>query len=140
MGLESIGELGAVKAKPAAGLGMGGSELPTIFSGEVIKVSNAIAAINGLCDEFINEAKQVRDRWPMGLGKYLLDKLEESMPGNWVFMNGHAIGLSNKMSLFAELAARMTTYESVLAKMTARLSTLHKTGREYAKPPEWQGN
>merc|ERR1711871_232886 len=152
--LELIGELGAVKAKPAAGLGMGGSELPTIFSGKVIKVSNAIAAINGLCDEFINEAKQVRDRWPMGLGKYLLDKLEESMtgkgvlqvdkidkkPGNWVFMNGHAIGLSNKMSLFAELAARMTTYESVLAKMTARLSTLHKTGKMYAKPPEWQGN
>jgi hypothetical protein len=151
--LESVGELGAVKAKPAAGLGMGGSELPTIFSGKNVKVSNAIAAINGLCDEFIEEAKQVRDRWPMGLGKYLLDKLEDSMtgkgvlqvdkiekkPGNWVFMNGHAIGLSNKMSLFADLAARMTTYESVLAKMTAKLSTVHKTGKFFAKPPEWQG-
>merc|ERR1711968_257988 len=149
--LVTVGAMGPVKAKPAEGLGMGGSDLPTIFSGKVIKVSNAIAAINGLCDEFINEAKQVRDRWPMGLGKYLLDKLEESMtgkgvlqvdkidkkPGNWVFMNGRSVGLSNKMSLFAELAARMTTYESVLAKMTARLSTLHKTGKMYAKPPEW---
>merc|ERR1712070_1353403 len=118
--------------------GMGGSELPTIFSGKNVKASNAIAAINGLCDEFIEEAKQVRDRWPMGLGKYLLDKLEKK-PGNWVFMNGHAIGLSNKMSLFADLAARMTTYESVLAKMTAKLSTVHKTGKFFAKPPEWQG-
>merc|ERR1712046_204599 len=37
--LETIGALGAVKAKPAEGLGMGGDVLPTIFSGDEIKVS-----------------------------------------------------------------------------------------------------
>merc|ERR1711871_79322 len=37
--LETVGSLGPVKAKPADGLGMGGTELPTIFSGETIKVS-----------------------------------------------------------------------------------------------------
>merc|ERR1719171_2409549 len=85
-GLSSIGDLlqtvaaiGAVKAKKAEGLGMGGDKIETIFSGKEIKVSNAVAKINGLVNEFTTSAKQVRERWPMGLGKYLLDKLEESM-------------------------------------------------------------
>merc|ERR1712023_275519 len=111
--LETIGDIGAVKVKPAAGVGM-------------------------------------------GLGKYLLDKLEASMTGkgvlqvdkvenkagNYVFINGRSVGLSNKMGLFAELAARMTTYESVHPKMTAKITTIaHKTGKKlYAKPPEWEGN
>merc|ERR1711934_588290 len=37
--LETVGALGSVKAKPAAGLGMGGDTLPSIFSGKDIKVS-----------------------------------------------------------------------------------------------------
>merc|ERR1719389_478106 len=101
-----------------------------------MKVPNAVAKINGLVNEFTSSAKQVRERWPMGLGKYLLDKLEESMmdkgvlqvdkvegkAGNFVFLNGHSVGLSNKLSDFSSLASRMSTDESVLAKMTAKLS------------------
>merc|ERR1712093_379241 len=161
-GLSSIGDLlqtvaaiGAVKAKKAEGLGMGGDKIETIFSGKEIKVSNAVAKINGLVNEFTNSAKQVRERWPMGLGKYLLDKLEESMmgkgvlqvdkvegkPGNFVFLNGHSVGLPNKLSDFAALAARMTTYESVLAKLTSKLTVGPKTEATVsAKPPEWEGN
>merc|ERR1719171_525993 len=161
-GLSSIGDLlqtvaaiGAVKAKKAEGLGMGGDKIETIFSGKEIKVSNAVAKINGLVNEFTTSAKQVRERWPMGLGKYLLDKLEESMmgkgvlqvdkvegkPGNFVFLNGHSVGLSNKLSDFAALAARMTTYESVLAKLTSKLTVGPKTEATVsAKPPEWEGN
>merc|ERR1711959_788532 len=129
--LSTVGAMGAVRAKAAEGLGMGGSTLPQIFSGKEIKVSNAVAAINGLVNEYTKAALQVRQRWPMGLGKYLMDKLEESMTGkgvlqvdkvegksgNFVYINGRSVGLSNKLSDFASLAARMTTYESVLAKM-----------------------
>merc|ERR1712146_458410 len=111
------------------GLGMGGDELPTIFSGEVVHVSGAVAAINGLVDEYTDACVDVRNRWPMGLGKSLLSKLEVSMAdkgvlqvdkvegksGNYVFINGRSVGLSNKLSDFSELAAKMTTYESVLA-------------------------
>merc|ERR1712146_79147 len=50
--LVTVGAMGPVKAKPAEGLGMGGSDLPEIFSGKVIKVSNAVAAINGLVNEY----------------------------------------------------------------------------------------
>merc|ERR1711959_746782 len=152
--LQTIGSLGPVMAKPAEGLGMGGDVLPEIFSGKEIKVSNAVAAINGLVNEYMKECAQVRNRWPMGLGKYLLDKLEESMSGkgvlqvdkvegkagNFVYINGRSVGLSNKLSDFASLASRMTTYESVLAKLTAHITAPKIHSKFEAKPPEWEGN
>jgi len=154
--LQTIAAIGAVKAPKAEGAGFGGSSLVEIFSGKSIKVPNAVAKINGLVNEFSMSCKQVRQRWPMGLGKYLLDKLEMSMmdkgvlqvdkvdgkAGNYVFLNGHTVGLSNKLGDFAALAARMTTYESVLAKLTSKLSVgpHNKANKVFAKPPEWQGN
>merc|ERR1712093_370746 len=152
--LSTVGAMGAVRAKPAEGLGMGGSTLPQIFSGKEIKVSNAVAAINGLVNEYTNAAVQVRQRWPMGLGKYLMDKLEESMTGkgvlqvdkvegksgNFVYINGRSVGLSNKLSDFASLAARMTPYESVLAKLTSKITAPKIHSKFEAKPPEWEGN
>jgi len=152
--LLTIGSLGAVKAPAEEGLGMGGSAIPAIFSGKSVKVSNAVGAINGLVNEFTSSASQVRNRWPMGLGKYLMDKLEVSMAskgvlqvdkvegksGNFVFLNGRSVGLSNKMSDFTGLASRMTTYESVLAKLTAKIEVPKKPATVYAGPPEWPGN
>merc|ERR1711988_1632934 len=151
--LQTVAALGAVKPPKAEGLGMGGKVVPTIFTGKNIKVSNAAAAINGLVNEYTTSCAQVRARWPMGLGKYLLDKLEQSMlakgvlqvdkvpgkAGNFVYMNGRSVGLSNKLNDFAKLASRMSVYESVLAKLTAKLSVPHKQAKFYAKPPEWQG-
>merc|ERR1712159_507413 len=101
--LSTVAAMGAVKAKPAEGLGMGGSTLPRIFSGKSIKVSNAVAAINGLVNEYTGACVQVRQRWPMGLGRYLVDKVE-GKSGNFVYMNGRSVGLSNKLSDFASLA------------------------------------
>merc|ERR1712054_479204 len=149
--LVTLGQLEAVHAPAEEGLGMGGDELPTIFSGEIVHVSGAVAAINGLVNEFPEAAVQVRERWPMGLGKYLLDKLEESMiekgvlqvdkvegeAGNFVFINGRSVGLSNKMSDFSTLATRMAVYESVLAKLTSKITPppSSKTSDVVAEPP-----
>merc|ERR1719230_1017000 len=152
--LQTVAALGAVKPPKAEGLGMGGKSINTIFSEKKIKVSNAVAAINGLVNEYSTSCAQVRARWPMGLGKYLLDKLEQSMlekgvlqvdkvqgkAGNFVYMNGRSVGLSNKLNDFAKLAARMSIYESVLAKLTAKLSVPKKPATFYAKPPEWKGD
>merc|ERR1712046_432925 len=155
--LVTVGSMSAVHAPAKEGLGMGGEELPTIFSGETIHVSGAVAAINGLVDEYTEAAVQVRERWPMGLGKYLLSKLEVSMmdkgclqvdkvegkAGNFVFINGRSVGLSNKLSDFSTLAAKMTTYESVLAKLTAKIVPPAATAEEtpyYAPAPEWDGD
>jgi len=160
--LSSVGLMGAVHAPERQGLGMGGDVLPSIFSGDTIKVSGSVAAINGLVNEYTTICGQVRERWPMGLGKYLLSKLEESMtdkgvlqvdkvegkPGNFVFINGRSVGLSNKLSDFSTLAAKMTMYESVLAKMTSKITA--PPAAEEQKPymvPEttfhdkgWEGN
>merc|ERR1712146_812748 len=155
--LVSVGQMEAVHTPAEEGLGMGGDELPTIFSGEVVHVSGAVAAINGLVDEDTTACVDVRNRWPMGLGKYLLDKLEESMvdkgvlqvdkvegkPGNYVFVNGRSVGLSNKLSDFSTLASSMSVYEQVLAKLTAKIQPpkgADQPSEVYAEPPEYQGD
>merc|ERR1712146_219720 len=126
----------------AEGLGMGASTIPAIFTGKKVKVSKSINKINVLVNEYTSVINGVRARWPMGLGKYLLLKLEESMikkgvlqvdkvdgkSGNWVFVNGHAVGLSNKLNDFETLAVRMGHYEATLAKLTAALSGKVKPG------------
>merc|ERR1719392_326888 len=151
--LQTVAALGAVKPPKAEGLGMGGKVVPTIFTAKHLKVPGAVAEINGLVNEYTTSCAQVRLRWQLGLGKYLLDKLEQSMlakgvlqvdkvpgkAGNFVYMNGRSVGLSNKLNDFAKLASRMSIYESVLAKLTAKLSVPHKPAKFYAKPPEWQG-
>merc|ERR1711868_105116 len=137
--LASIGDLlqtvavENVKVAPAQGEGFGASELPLLFSGTEVKVDNSVSKINGLVNEYIKTMGQVKNRWPMGLGRYLLAKLEiamqgtgalevdkiEGKAGNFVFINGHAVGLSSRLSDFEELAVRMTTYEKTLASLTA---------------------
>jgi len=153
--LTTVGALSKVKVKKAKGLGYGASKLPMIFSGKVIKVKKSVSKINGLVAEYMSVLKQVRERYPMGLGNYLMAKLETSMQGtgalevdkiadrsgNYVFVNGHAVGLSSKLSDFATLAVHMANYEKALAAITGKL-TGHKLAGKGAKvgPPEWQGN
>merc|ERR1711967_194764 len=127
-----------------------------IFTGMAnggVKVDNKVTKINGLVHEYVNICNGVRARWPMGLGKYLLTKLEGSMSkkgvlqvdkvaekaGNWVYINGHAVGLSNKLNDFEGLAVRMAKYEASLAELTASLKGAKKTKKSmvYAAPPEW---
>merc|ERR1712146_712442 len=139
------------------GVGAGASSVPAIFSSRMVKVANSVNKINGLVNEYTGVINAVRARWPMGLGKYLLLKLEESMlgkgvlqvdkvsnhAGNWVFLNGRAVGLSNKLNDFESLAVRMGHYEATLAKLTAALAKKrHKpAGKKPYRvgPPEWPG-
>merc|ERR1711924_234227 len=79
-----------------------GDLLATVASLSHVK---AVNKINGLVNEYSGVTNAVRARWPMGLGKYLLLKLEESMlgkgalqvdkvsnhAGNYVFLNGRAV-------------------------------------------------
>merc|ERR1712127_549476 len=63
--LVTVGQMGAVKPPPAEGLGLGGDKIQAVFSGKSIKVKGAVAAINGLVNEFTTSANQVRERWPI---------------------------------------------------------------------------
>jgi len=163
--LSSLGELlvtvaamSSVKASKVPGIGAGAKTIPSIFSSKVIKVPRSATAINGIVNEYSSVLSQVRSHWPMGLGKYLLMKFEESMlakgvlqvdkvggkAGNFVFVNGRTVGLSNKLNDFETLAVRMVKYEAVLAKLTAKLAgKVHKFNKKklmMVKPPEWGGD
>jgi len=156
--LVNIASLSKVHIKKAAGIGAGSSKIKSIFSGRNIKVSSSLTKINGLVNEYTSATNACRLRWPMGLGKYLLSRLEASMlskgvlqvdkvgskSGNYVYMNGNALGLSNKMNDFETLAVRMHKYEAALAQLTARLSgkIKHMKGGKIirVKPPQWKGN
>jgi len=112
--------------------------------------------INWLVDEYVKLLAEVQQRWPMGLGKYLLTKVEANMQkrgvlevdrvagksGNYVFINAHSVGLSSKLSDFEGLAVRMSHYQKTLAKMTGKLAQKHKKSAKkvMVKPPEWEGN
>jgi len=154
--LGSIAALSAVKPQKAEGLSASG-ELPAIFTSDKVKVDNKVSKINGMVNEFVSTTNDVRKRWPMGLGKYLLLKLEASMSdkgvlqvdkiddkqGNYVFLNGHSVGLSNKLNDFETLAVSMGAYEATLAKITAELSgkakkVMAKRAVSY-EGPEWDG-
>merc|ERR1711881_630561 len=152
--LQTVAALSTVKAHAAAGEGFGSPKIPLIFSGKSVKINGAVSKINGLVNEYIKTIGQVRARWPMGLGKYLVAKLETAMQstgalevdkvadkaGNYVFVNGHAVGLSSKLSDFASLAVHMTAYEKTLARLTGKLSKAKHAGKVMVKPPEWEGN
>merc|ERR1711939_332596 len=158
--LASIGDLlqqvavANVKVSPEEGEGFGAKKLPLLFSGKEVKVDNSVSKINGLVNEYIKTMGNVKARWPMGLGAYLLSKLEiamqktgalevdkiESKAGNYVFINAHAVGLSSKLSDFEGLAVKMTVYEQTLASLTGTLTTKKTAGKIQVGPPEWEGN
>merc|ERR1711977_483298 len=153
--LVNVAQLSSVTAKKAEGIGAGSSTLPAVFTNKKVKVRNTVSKINGLVNEYASVCNGVRMRWPMGLGKYLLLKLEQSMlgkgvlqvdkvsnhAGNWVFINGRAVGLSNKLNDFESIAVRMGHYETTLAKLTAKLSGKGKKVKAFrVKPPAWPGN
>merc|ERR1711968_189313 len=164
-GLNSVGDLlstlaaTAGEAPPAAteGEGFGAESIPSVFSGKEVKVDGSVSKINGLVNEYVGIVGQVKDRWPMGLGKYLIGKLEIAMQnegvlevdkitgkaGNFVFMNAHSVGLSSKLPDFEGLAVSMRLYEQTLAGLTGTLSDKAHAGQKakvFVPPPEWPGN
>merc|ERR1711987_8451 len=112
----------------------------------------AVSKINGLVNEYVKQIGAVKDRWPMGLGKYLIARLEiamqsagalevdkvEGKSGNYVFMNAHSVGLSSKLSDFEGLAVRMAAYERTRASLAGKLPKSRTAGEEETKvpPPE----
>merc|ERR1711988_1983010 len=154
--LKTVGSRAHAKAGKDEGVGAGAKSLPLIFSSKHVKIANPVNKINWLVDEYIKLLAEVQQRWPMGLGKYLLMKVEANMQkagilevdrvggkaGNFVFVNAHSVGLSSKLSDFEKLGVRMTHYQKTLAKMTGKLAQKHKkiTKQVYVKPPEWEGN
>jgi len=156
--LKSVGALENIRPSKVVGLGGGLKEIKKVFSGGAIKIKNPTSKVNSLVDEYSRVLSEVQMRWQMGIGKYLLARLEGAMQkkgvlevdkiegkaGNYVFMNGHAVGLSSKLSDFEQLAVHMPVYEDMLTKLTKKIATPkpaipQKKAMEYLKGGEWDG-
>jgi len=155
--LKEVGGYKSVKSKAADGVGFGGKTIELPFSGKTVPADASVSKVNGLVNEYLQIMTDVKNRHPLGLGKYLISKLEVAMQatgalevdkisdkaGNFVFINAHAVGLSSKLSDFESLAVRMTHYEKTLSTMTAKLPTTKLAGHKSlvrVSPPQWQGD
>merc|ERR1712178_342647 len=104
--LKTVGSRVNVKVGKDEGIGAGATKIPMIFSAKKITVQNPVTKINWLVDEYIKLLSEVKQRWPIGLGKYLLSKVESNIQkrgilevdrvagkaGNFVFINAHSVG------------------------------------------------
>merc|ERR1711988_1187217 len=151
----TLGGMANLVPKASPGIGMGLKNIKPLFGGKIIKGKGAVKRINGLVDEYMKTVVMVRNRWPFGIGKYLLARFEASMQGRGclevskigagqaVFINARAVGLTNKLNDFRSLAVGMKTYEANLAKLTQNLAKRKKPSKKRRKmrvgPPEWNG-
>jgi len=161
-GLSAIGDflscvqrVSKVPAKMEQGVGNGLTHLSGLFGGKGPKVSNAVNKMNYLANEYTKIVTMLKARWPLGIGKYLIDKLEESMQkkgilkvdrmagrqGNYVFVAGHTVGLSSKLSALSKLAANVKKYQHALTHLTRNLDPKKKKASKFFRvaPPEWNG-
>jgi hypothetical protein len=154
--LQSVALVSTVKTKPAEGVSAGKGDMEPTFGGKIVPDVKEINDVNGLANEFMEVYTGVRQRWPAGLGKYLLIKLADSMAkggilsvgkksgaeGQWIMVSGKALGLANKLEDFEALGARINHYQDFLTKLSAKLPKVKaQQGKALSvTPPEWQGN
>merc|ERR1711988_803309 len=117
-----------------------GGEIPPAFGGKPVKEHASKTKTDGLVNEYTLLFTQVRMRWGMGLGKYLLAKLNEAMAskgvltvgkkydaeGQFVYVAGTKLGLSNKLSDLQSIAAPLVKYQM-----------WHTSPTQQSFPPAW---
>merc|ERR1711907_169100 len=154
-GLSAIGDflqtiaVGAdIHTKPALGVSAGTGGIVSTFSGDLIPDVKELNKVNGLADEYYSHFADVSARWPYGLGKYLLMKMGDALhkdgvltvgkksgaSGQWVYLNGHMLGLSHKMDEFEDIACRLTHYQDFLSKLISKVIPLNVSSRRETRP------
>merc|ERR1711964_878053 len=147
--LVTVAQMSTVKTAAATGVGAGLGKMLSPFTGKWTKVKNGVSRVNGLVNEYTGILTQVKRRWPMGMGRYLMARLEESMQrkgimltntiakrsGHWVFINGRSVGFGNRLPAFLELAVKMKHYQKALAHLTAKPPRAASATVLWAPPP-----
>merc|ERR1711939_907895 len=144
--LQTVAFSAVIRTKAAEGVGAGATKLnPAV---------KELSKVNGLVNEYMRILTAVRMRWRMGLGKYLLGRLAEAMQkkgilavgkksgasGQFVYVSGHALGLSSQVDSFSQLGSHLAAYQGFLAKLSAKLPKKSIMKPMSIPPPEWQGN
>jgi len=156
--LRTLGDLDQSPTKAGEGAGFGADKIEPLFNGDSIDVDGTVSKINGLVNEYIGALGGVKGRWPMGIGKYLIGRLEIAMQdqgalevdtvdgreGNFVYLNSATIGLASRLADLQTLAVTMQEYEAALSKLTTEVSkatqlSANKKDIFKVPPPEWNG-
>merc|ERR1712036_68874 len=151
--LQTVAFSAVIRTKAAEGVGAGATKLYPAFGGGIIPAVKELSKVNGLVNEYMRILTAVRMRWRMGLGKYLLGRLAEAMQkkgilsvgkksgatGQFVYVSGHALGLSSQVDSFTQLGSRLASYQHFLAKLSAKLPKVSIQKPMSIPPPEWQG-
>merc|ERR1712178_368532 len=152
--LQTVAIASKSKTDVAYGIGAGLGSIAPAFGGSPVKEHSSKTKTDGLVNEYTLLFTQVRMRWGMGLGKYLLAKLNEAMAskgvltvgkkydaeGQFVYVAGTKLGLSNKLSDLQTIAAPLVKYQAYLSKLTSKLPANVQQVKFFVPPPEWQGN
>jgi len=167
VGLMSLGDLmmalqQRVKSHPkaAVGMGMGSKKGAPLLHGSPSVLRDAVGNINGLVDEYSDVMASLRGRWRMGIGRYVLEQLDQSMHQRGVLrvrrplgatalsremqrvtISPKAVGLEDQIAVMKTYAVKFDAFKSALVKSAHKVSTKHKLVLHFtAPPPQWQGN
>merc|ERR1712100_474990 len=111
-------------------------EVPAIFGGGARKVGHSLTKTNGLGHYLLTKTQFAMQKdGLLSVGK------SGSKDGQYVFINSHAIGLSNRLEDFDNLASKQADYQKSLQHLTVKLPKHKKrvsTKKIYAAAPEWE--
>lgn len=110
--------------------------------------------MNLLVNEYVGLTSQVRQRWPFGLGRYLLSQVIEAMQstgmlevadisgktGKMVFVNAHSVGISTAVNEFQHLATPLKKYRHAVSRLQKYGFGIKALTALRVAPPEWNGH
>lgn len=158
-GLLSLGDLlltvqkRQMKPIVQVGVGMGSDTATPMFGASSRQIHDAVGRINEVLRDYTQVFRVLRARWRLGVGRYVLGKVEAAMMRQGVLrvehqlgkdptvaMNSMAIGLQDQLSTFKKYAVPMPTFKVAHAKMQSMLSISTLRGKLEMHGPEWQGH
>merc|ERR1711964_196010 len=154
--LNTVAAMAAVPPKAARGIGQGQHHVTPLYGTTHIKCKGAFSKLNGVINGYAQIVTQVRQRWPSGLGKYLLDQVQVAMPkhgilqvgkltgkrGTHVYINAMQVGLTNKVHIFYKISTTMRLYKTALAALSSQMTIGSKLKTKkgiFVPPPVWNG-
>merc|ERR1711964_25994 len=101
--LVTVAQMSTVKTAAATGVGAGLGKMLSPFTGKWQKVKNGVSRVNGIVNEYTGILTQVKRRWPMGMGRYLMARLEESMQRKGIMLTNSIVKMKHYQKALAHL-------------------------------------
>merc|ERR1711918_227587 len=122
--LQTVAFSAVIRTKAAEGVGAGATKLNPVFGGGIIPAVKELSKVNGRVDE------SMQKKGVLTVGK------KSGASGQFVYVSGHALGLSSQVSAFTGLGSRLAAYLGYLSKLTSKLPKTSIKKPMNVPPPE----